>query len=286
MANVMICEPRLSDAAVLTASGSGANFPVSGLQRMQLYNVWRPDALTCFVVADLGAARDVRSVALISCAAAAVPDGEAEGGFRIEGTASAAAQWRVRAAADAGDLESDPGYDSGWTSFRQNGAEDDLLVQTGFMWVADGLSPRQFRYWRIDIDDATNVAGFADFGRLYISDASPFGINMSYGAGIGFDDPTRVNQAVSGTIHAIVRTPVPLLDFAVEWGTEAEMLGRALALDRRRGTGRDVLALMDHAHPSFAAQRTVYGTMESLGMVTLPYFNIFSKRYRIRGIMP
>lgn len=288
MANAIICEPRLSDAAVLTASASGANFPAVNLQRLHLDTVWRPSALACHVTADLGAARDVRSVALISCASATVPDASAEGGFRVEGTASAAAQWRVRGAAAEADLESDPGCDSGWTGFRQSGAREDHVLQVGFLWVADGLNPRQYRYWRIDFDDETNIAGFVDFGRLYIAEAPPFerNRNVERGAGIGYEDPSRVNQSITGAPYAIRRAPVPYLDFAVNAGSDAETIGRALDMDRRRGISRDVLVLLDHEDAAFAAQRTVYGTMTELAPVTLSHFNINAKRYRIRGIMP
>lgn len=286
MANVLIMEPRLSDAATLTASASAPNSPVAGLQRMQLYEVWRPDSLTPWIEIDLGAARDVRALALISVAAREVADSAAEGGFRAEGTASADATWRLRGADASGDLTSAPDYDSGTLGFRQAGADDTMPVVTGFHWAAAGTAPRQHRYWRIDFADEGNAAGFVDFGRLYISDAQPFQINASWGAGVGFEDPSRVNRSAAGGAHAIQRAPLPYLDFTVGFGSEAEMFGTALRLDRRRGISRDVLALLDHAHADHAAQRTVYGTMETLAPVVISAFNIRAKRFRIKGINP
>jgi hypothetical protein len=286
MANVLICDPIISDAAVLAASASAANMPVTALQRKQLAHVWRPDDLTPWVTIDLGAAHDVRSVALISCAAREVPDASVPGGYRVEGTVSAAGEWRIRAAASAAGVEDDPAYDTGFMPFRQAGAEDSMPVIAGFHWAADGDAPRNLRYWRIDIADEDNAAGYLDFGRLYLSGARPFGINMSFGVQYGFDDPSRINRSIAGGGHAVSRQPVPVMDFSVDAGTEEEMMGRGLFLDRRRGISRDVLVLGNHENPAFAAQRTVYGTFDGLSPVQLPYFRIYTKRYRVRGINP
>lgn len=286
MANVIICDPRLSDAATLAASESAASMPATSLQRKQLSQVWRPDDLTPWVAIDLGGARDIRSIALISCAVREIPDATAEGGYRVEGTVSSAGEWRIRAAETAEDAESSPAYDTGFIPFRQAGADDTMPVVAGFHWAAAGGVPRSHRYWRIDIDDETNPAGHVDFGRLYLSDAVPFRINMSRGALYGYDDPSRVNRSIAGGGHAVSRQPVPYMEFTVDAGTEAEMMGRGLFLDRRRGISRDVLALGEFDNPQFAAQRTVYGTFEGLAPVQLPFHDSYSKRFRIRGINP
>lgn len=286
MANLLLLQPGLSDAALLTGSESAPAFPVTGLQRKQLYARWRPHSLTPFIEIDLRAACDVRSIALLSVAAVEVPDASADDGWRMEGPASASATWRIRAAATPGDLTAAPGYDSGPMTFRQAGADDRMPVVAGFHWAADGQAPRQFRYWRIDVDDQSNPAGYVDFGRLYLSNELPFETNASWGVNIGYEDASQVRRGVTGGAHVLHRPPVPFMDMTVGFGSEAEMLGFALRLDRLRGVSRDILAILDHESPHYAAQRTVYGLMEQLAPVNLAAFRIFSKRYRVRGINP
>lgn len=282
MANILICDSRISDDAELTASASSGSFAVQALQRKS--DVWRPDDLTPWLVADLGAPRDVRSVALVSVAAREVAGASSQWSRKLEGLVSDAATWRIRAADAEEDLLAAPAYDSGDIPFRQSGARDDMPVLVGFHWAADGASARTHRWWRIDIDDSTNEAGFLDFARLFICSAEPFTYNASYGAGIGYEDATRVSADVTGGLHAVRRLPRAYLDFALDFGNEAEMLGRALDLDRQLGLSGDLLALLDHEAESFAAQRTVYGALTALTPVVLPHFNIFSKRYRIRSL--
>lgn len=277
MANLMICTPEWSDAAILTASSNGSNFPVSGLQRKQLYNTWRPLSLTSWLVADLGVARAVTAIGLITCAARQSEDG------LPRGTASASATWRIRAAAAEEDLVSSPGYDTGTIPFRQPGAEDDMLVICGFHGPAAAQS---WRWWRIDFSDAGNAAGHVDFGRLYISGDTPFEINADWGFDVGFEDPTANSRSVSGAVHGDRREPYPYMQFAVSYGTAVEMLGVALRRDRMRGTSRDVLAIMDHEDAGYAAQTTVYGIQSQLSPVKFPFSGRYAKRFRIEGINP
>lgn len=282
MANILLCDSRISDDAVLTASASPGSFPVNALQRKS--DIWRPTGLTPWLVADLGQAQDVRSLALVSVAARETAGAASQWSRKLEGLVSAAGTWRIRAAASEDDLVSAPAYDSGAMPFRQSGARDDMPVLVGFHWAADDESPRSHRWWRIDIDDSTNEAGFLDFARLFICSSLPFAYNASYGAGIGYEDVSRVSADVNGGLHAVRRIPRAYLDFALDFGNEAEMLGRALDLDRQLGVSGDLLALLDHEAEHHAAQRTVYGALSVLSPVMLPHFNIFSKRYRIRSL--
>lgn len=277
MANVLICTPDWSDAAILTASSEGANFPVAGVQRKQLYNTWRPSDLVPWLEADLGAERAVTALGLITCAGRAD-----EAGLPL-GTASAASTWRIRAAASREDLTANPDYDTGVIAFRQAGAEDDMLVICGFHAPA---AAETHRWWRIDFADEDNPAGHVDFGRLYISGDMPFEINADWGFDLGFEDPTANSRSASGAVHGDRREPYPYMQFTVSWGTAAEMLGTGLRRDRRRGTSRDVLALMDHGDTGYAAQGTVYGIQSQLAPVKLPFPGRYAKRFRIEGINP
>jgi len=282
MANVLLCDSRISDDAALSASTGSGSLPVSALQRKS--GVWRPDGLTPWLVADLGAPRDVRSLALVSTAARETAGAASHWSRRLEGLVSAAGTWRIRAADDEDDLIAAPAYDSGEMLFRQSGASDDMPVLVGFHWAADGQAARAYRYWRIDVSDPTNAGGYLDFARLFICGTLPFEHNASYGAGIGYEDASRVSADVSGGLHSVRRVPRPYLDFALEFGSEAEMVGRALDLDRRLGLGGDLLALLNHEAPAHAAQRTVYGSLTALTPVSTPYFKIWAKRYRVRSL--
>lgn len=282
MANILLCDSRISDDAALTASASPGAFPVNALQRKS--DVWRPSGLTPWLIADLGAAKDVRSVALVSVAAREVAGASSQWSRKLEGLMSKAGTWRIRAASTEEGLIAAPAYDSGVMPFRQSGARDDMPVLVGFHWAADGASPRVLRWWRIDIDDTTNEAGFLDFARLFICSSLPSTYNASYGAAIGYEDASRVSADVSGGLHAVRRLPRAYLDFAVDFGNEAEMLGRALDLERQLGLSGDLLGLLDHEAAEHAAQQTVYGAFSALTPVTLPHFKIYAKRYRIRSL--
>lgn len=294
----IILTPTISDAALLTASSASTSFPVKNLQRKQPGEVWRPGDLAAWVLADLGEAVPVTMVSMISL------------------NASTSATWRVRGYDALEDVTADaPGYDSGIVAFPPSGITpnwpmiigahtvisenalsylmtqggDRILTQEGAYLLAAALgvdAPASLRFWRIDVSDPDNDDGYLDFGRLYISNELPFSIGPQYSASFGYTTQTKKMRSVGGQRYSTDMPSERVIDFTIDFAGEKEMLADSLEIDLSRGTGRDILCLLDRNAAEQAAQKRIYGEFESLQPVTIRAFNVWQKRFQIEELLP
>lgn len=273
MGNPVIATPALSDAATLTASSAPATLPVSNLQGEQPGVVWRAlDPAASWVEVDLGAASAINLVAL------------------LHHNLGSAATWRIRAAATQGDLTAAPGYDStAITAWPTAGLEDWGTVNS-VLWLA--AAPQSFRWWRIDLADAANPAGFLEAGRLYIADAWQPSRNLEYGWSTAWQDPSEFALALGGQEYAVERRRRRLIQFTIpivaesQAAAEAEAYGKAFELQRLRGLSGDVLAIRDPDNAAQLQRQTIYGRMAELRPIVNTAFNIFTTRFAFREMLP
>ena len=266
MANLVLATPILSDAATLAAGPSAAALPVTNLQTMQPGQVWRAtDLASVYVTADLGAAAAITLIALLST------------------NASSTGTWRARAAASAAAVTSSPAYDSGsvalWaTAGLSNWPRTDAILMPA--------AAQTYRYWRIDVSDGSNPAGYFDAGRLYLSAAWQPTINISFGWSLRWVDDSPIQRSVGGQAYPLRREPRRVLDCRLDFLSEAEMYANAFEIDRRRGRARDVLAIRDPADTAHRQQQTVYGLQQDTPPIVNPNFDIFSKRILVEELLP
>lgn len=270
--NIVIATPVLSDAAVLTAGSEAADMPAANLLTQQPIDVWRAtDLANAYLVADLGAAAAINLVALLYT------------------NASSAAQWRVRAAASEADLTAAPGYDSGLVDMWPHAGLETWDWTHAFRWLGVAGAtpgPQTFRWWRIDVADPGNAAGYVQAGRLYLAAAWQPTRNLLYGWSVGFIDFSAKVRAAGGQILPGSRPLHRVARFALRCDSESEMYDNAFEIDRRRGTSGDVLVLRDPATPSRLMKQSVYGTLSSLEPIVNARFNVFEKPYEIEEMIP
>jgi hypothetical protein len=268
MGNLVIATPVLSDAASLSAGSQAAAMPVTNLQTIQPGEVWRALDLTqSFVVADLGSAQSINLVSLIAT------------------NASAAATWRVRGANSVANLTAAPGYDSGSISHWPNAGLGAWSYTNAYLWL--GAAPQNFRYWRIDVADAANPAGFYQAGRLYLASAWQPSRNFAYGWQILFQGDGPKSRSEGGQGYALIGARYRTLDLTLKFASEAEMFQNGFELERLRGTSQDLLILKD---PDNAAglimQQSLYGTAVEFNPLINTFFKIFEKRFHLEELLP
>jgi hypothetical protein len=276
MANMLLATPILSDAATLSASDGPASLPIGNLQVSAIGRVWRSsDPENTFVQADLGAAKSFDLIAVLG------HNGSSRG------------YARVRAAADASDLLTDPAYDSGNLPLRSHQTGYDSSWASGVDDEESGaLSTNHFilklgaaisyRYVRIDITD-TEIE-FFDGGRLYISNAFQPSVNIEYGESEGFVDPSTISRAYSGRLIPNERPKYRVAEFMLSFGTKSEMYDALFEIDRLRGATRDVLYIKDPADTAQLQRYTIYGLMKPQP-ASNTHFSLFEKQFRIEEII-
>jgi hypothetical protein len=275
MQNMLLATPILSDAAILSGSAASGDLSINNLQSMSLKQVYRAaNAASVYIVADLGAAKQINLVSLIGH------------------SGSSRSYARIRAATSEANLTAAPGYDSGLLPFRSHQSGYDATWASGVTDEEYGaldrnlflkyFAPQTYRYWRIDIADPNSV--YLDIGRLYISKAWQPVNNMNYGFAQGIIDPSRKARTVSGEMVPLERTKIRWSEFTLSFANEAEMYDNAFEIERLRGRTKDILFVHDPDAVAQLQRRTFYGAMESPQPIVNVTFGIFEKTFRIEEI--
>lgn len=269
MAKIIIAGGQWMDAATLEDSSAvAANYPLSNLLTIQPGEKTRfSDPSAAYVVVDLGAARAVDFVALIAH------------------NASASGTWRVRGATSEANLTASPGYDStAGVDLWPSSGKPDADVQHSFLRLG---SAQTYRWWRVDVADAGNADGYFQLGRLMIAGAWAPSVNYSFGAGIGWLDPSPVDQGVAGHLFPLEREKHRVFTLPFQFQTKADCLDGAYELQRKRGASKDVFVVLDSAETTYLHTAMVHGLMAG---TAAPFTNDFFQRYsfslRIEELLP
>lgn len=141
------------------------------------------------------------------------------------------------------------------------------------------------RYWRIEIDDTTNAAGYVQIGRVFIGPAWQPTLNMSYGASIGWETATEVQEALGGAEYFQRRTPFRSQRFALDWMTQNEAMAQAFEIQRRAGIDQEVLWIMDPSDTVHALRRRWLGRLRKLSPIEYPYYNTGKSAFEIKELL-
>lgn len=141
------------------------------------------------------------------------------------------------------------------------------------------------RYWRVEIDNTTNAAGYVQIGRVFIGPAWQPLTNMSYGASIGWETKTAVQEALGGAEYFQKRTPYRVQNISIDWMTENEGMGNAFEIQRRAGIDAEVLWVFDPDDTIHALRRRYLGRLQQLSPVQYPYPLIHSVAFSIKEVL-
>jgi hypothetical protein len=272
---MIIATPVLSDAATITGSTASGSLTIDNLKTMSLREVYRAaSASAVTITVDLGAAKAINLFSLIGH------------------SGSSRSYARVRAATSLANLTSSPGYDTGNVPFRSHQSGYDATWASGVSDEEAGamdkniflryFSTQTFRYWQVDISDPNS--SYLDIGRIYVSKAWQPAVNMNYGFGDGWIDPSRKSRTVSGQIVPIERKKYRIAELTLSFGTKTEMYSNAFEIERLRGRTRDVLFTPDPDETTDLQRRTIYGTLENLQPIINSNYGIFEKTLRIEEL--
>lgn len=245
MANVIILSPRLSDGATMVASSQVASLPVSNLQNMQPKRKWRTDGATSpYVEADFRAT---------GCAA----NGLALIGHNL--TASATIRVRGKATYPVTSAPTvDTGAVSAWPATGKPGDESWPHFLSWLSWA----NASALRYWRIDIADGSNPAGYIEAGRLMLGSYWQPSRNFDLGGvPLGFDQrDIQMLTEYGGTFTDRRTMSAPrVFQVAISAADRDEVMAGVADLMRLRGTWGDVACLLDPAATTHFHRHSMQG---------------------------
>ncbi len=232
MGNVIILSPTLSDAATLVASTAVATLPVTNLQTIQPKRKWRSSGVTEYITIDFGTA------------------GAACTGMALIGhNLTSAATLRIRAKATS-DVTVSPTVDTtALTAWPATGKTADTYWPQYLSWLA-WVNASALRYWRLDIADAANPAGYLEAGRFMLGAYWQPTINFDLGGTpLAFDQVDVQTKTDYGEIFMDRRQRSAARRFALQitGADKTEVLSGIAEIQRLRGMHGDVACLLDTA---------------------------------------
>lgn len=138
------------------------------------------------------------------------------------------------------------------------------------------------RYWLVEIDDGANPDGYIQIGRVFVGEAWQPTINMSYGAGLGLEDPSEIDESLSGAEFYDERPKYRVAQFSIENLGVDEAMSRAFDLMRRVGTTREVLFQYDPADTFHAQRRSFVGRLRQLSPLECMNVDAHGVQYEVK----
>jgi len=285
MANLMLGFPNRIDTSTLSNGGWVPTLPLTNLQQRQLGVVARTvDATLANTKIDinLGSAPKTRVLNLTN----------------HNLSLNAKYRWTAAASANFATLLYDSGWIDAWPAVYSyddlewgddnfwNGKYNQEEI-TGYTTSVTHILPTNVRaqYWRLEINDTNNAAGYVQIGRLFIGPAWQPINNMSYGNSINWETKTVPDEAISGAEYFDRRTPYRVAHFSIDWMSQDEALKQAFELVRRAGIDQEVLYIHDPNDTLHALRRRFLGRLRTLNPIENPYFNINKQAFEIKELL-
>lgn len=268
MADIKFLTENAGDAATLTGGSWQATLPLPNLQQKLLALVARStNALvtsTRFDI-DLGSAtKVVRGIGFVrhngsQDGTVTITAGTTPGGTD-KYSGPAVALWPV-----VYDYQDLPYGHPNWWNGKLSAAEA-LLYPMKF--IHDVGSNILARYWRVQITDTANAAGYFQLARLFLGPIWSPEFNYSYGASVRWESTTREERSLGGALYFDERTPLRVFDFSVDMIADSFAYGRWLDLQRTHGISDEMLVIPDAGDTTRRHRRDIWGRARKFDPIT------------------
>ena len=141
------------------------------------------------------------------------------------------------------------------------------------------------RYWRVEVDDQRNPAGYIEMGRMFLGPGFQPAVNMSYGAALAVEPNTPIDTAMGGREFFDRRPGCRVSRFSVDWMTIDEGLRRAYELERQMGNDLEVFLILDPDDLKHAHRRNFLGRLRQLSALEFPYYNTTRKGFEVKELL-
>lgn len=269
MAKILLASPDLSDSSIISPNSAvDPNFPVQNMQNRQLGIVTKtlPGVNTLSFTINIVSSQETQYDFLAILAANVSP--------------TATIQLRTHNALSS--LLGAPLYNSGVLPFWKHSNYIKWPKVNSLIKIP---TIRGEQYVRVDIVDTTNLYGFIEVGRVYLSKSWTPTYNMPYNWSIKWNDLSESETTRYGNKYVSYRKKYRTLDFSLDWLSEAEMYDNAFNLMRYRGNSKDILVIPDIDNSERLMDQSIYGTLKELNPIINTNFNIYQTRFSVEELI-
>ena len=270
MANALLGYNNLIDGATLSGGSWFAALPLTNLQDRRLGVLARStDATTASTKFDtnLGSAQSIRIIALVNHNLSNAAT------FRVKGSSSSSFATTVY---DSGALDVWP------AAYLATVTDNGTGIWTRALCLPSATSAQ---YWRVEITDTANTAGYVQFGRLFIGPAWQPEINIAYNGGITVEDTSVIQTAIGGADYFDERPRVRILRFSTNYMTEADAMNYAYEIQNRMGVTSEVFVVWNPDDTTHAPRRQFLARLRSLSAITNPYADQWNNEWEAKELV-
>lgn len=141
------------------------------------------------------------------------------------------------------------------------------------------------RHWRVEIADTNSPDGYVQIGRLFMGATFVPSVNYAFDAGLGFEDPTPIDVALSGAEYFDVRSRFRVFDFELQFIQASEAYSSILDLQRLAGVSGEVLVIPDRDEPTTQPIRAFLGRLRQLSQVRQPQPSAFTVAFQAKELI-
>ena len=254
---MLIAWNNLADDATLTASSEQASAPGANVQIEHVSRKWYTVAgvTAATLLFDMGSS--------VACAILAV----------LGTNLTTAATFRLRGSdSDATGVTGEK-YDSGTLNASSYG------VKTGYGNVYLSFTSAAARYWLLNLSDAS--VPLLQVGRVFLGPKWTPTLNQGFGWSVTPQDESKVTRSYGGQAFVDERPQRRIIQFTLNFISEAEMYANAFAMARASGVARDVLAVNDIAASGYLAEQAVYGLCTASEPLVHENYGAFRQKFSI-----
>ena len=142
-----------------------------------------------------------------------------------------------------------------------------------------------YRYWRSDMADESNPAGYLQLGRVFLGTGWTPTYNMVYGAGIGYDPRSSSVETDSGAEYSVVRPNPRTASVALEYMTEAEAMDGIFEMQRQLGTTDEVWFEWDADDLLQMPRRSFLGRLKTMDKLRMPYYHAMQCALEVKELL-
>jgi hypothetical protein len=247
--------------ATLSGGSWSSSYPLGNLQDDQLSVKARSSnalAASTTILVDLGAtARAIRCIGVLSH------------------NISFAGTIRARGYSDSGYTSLVSGADSGTQYAYPQSITEEQASQYPDHWIYAFSTSKTARYWKIEITDTANAAGWIEIGRLWIGEGNVApAVGLSYGASLGYECRDIISESVGGAVWGDTRTSrrVSTVSFGALQGAEKQ---QALIMQKVLGKTGELLYIMNTEDTAIDMIMQAFpATLRSVNPIQYPFFNL------------
>lgn len=271
MANILFCYPDRANDAILSGGAWQPTLSLENLQTLPLAVVSRS--------VDCGLASTQFTVALNTSRMISVA-------VLCAHNLSISAKYRITAASDEG--FTDIRYASGWQAvWPRIWSTDDLEWEDDRWWdgtinseeredyvsnLIHALPATLARYWKLEIDDQTNSAGYVQAGRLFIASGWQPRVNYDYGDAFGYETTVQSDMTLGGQQYFFRQAHQRVFRLALSWLDRDEAHTRIWEMQRALGIDQELFVIPDIDDTTHRIRRAFLARMRTLNPIEHPQF--------------